>query len=116
MRHEHRRCERRLLADMRTDFGATSTRPQGVHHRLRPVWRASERGGGQGRKEIGDAGVRNTLTGQRGLVANQGDQAVDKAFCRPALQDDVSIAQAGLQEDQGGVTDGLQECVEPWTL
>ena len=45
MRHEHRRSDRGLLADMWTDFGTTSARLQGFNHRLRPLWRASERGG-----------------------------------------------------------------------
>ena len=69
----------------------------------------------QGRQEVGDAGLRHVLTGQRGLVADQGDQALDEAFCRPALQNGVAIAQAWLQEDQGRGADGLQEFVEPWT-
>ena len=114
MWHEHRRAERSLLADMRTHFGATSARPQGVDHRLRPSGRACERGSRQWRKEVGNAGMRHVLTGKRGLIAEQGDEAVDEAFCRPALQNGIAIAQAWLQEDQSRGADGLQECVEPW--
>jgi hypothetical protein len=56
------------------------------------------------------------LTRKRSLIAEQSDQTLDKSFCRPVFENDISITQTWLQENQSCGVNGLQEIAEPGTL